>query len=174
MNQSVRKLTISAMFLAVGIILPMAFHSFGPNAGATFLPMHLPVLLCGFLCGPAYGAFIGVLTPLLSSFLTGMPVLVPTGIAMVFELSCYGCLSGLLLKHFHLYVALILTMLAGRIVNGIVNLILLSFMGKAYTLTIFLTVSFITAIPGILLQLLLVPLLVKAITHFQQHAKDDA
>ena len=65
-------------------------------------------------------------------------------------------------------------MLAGRIVNGIVNLILLSFMGKAYTLTIFLTVSFITAIPGILLQLLLVPLLVKAITHFQQHAKDDA
>ena len=170
MNQSVRKLTISAMFLAVGIILPMAFHSFGPNAGATFLPMHLPVLLCGFLCGPAYGAFIGVLTPLLSSFLTGMPVLVPTGIAMVFELSCYGCLSGLLLKHCHLYVALILTMLAGRIVNGI----LLSFMGKAYTLTIFLTVSFITAIPGILLQLLLVPLLVKAITHFQQHAKDDA
>ena len=50
MNQSVRKLTISAMFLAVGIILPMAFHSFGPNAGATFLPMHLPVLLCGFRC----------------------------------------------------------------------------------------------------------------------------
>ena len=175
MNHTVRKMTLSALFLAIGLVLPFAFHSFGPNAGSMFLPMHLPVLLCGFICGPTYGALVGIITPLLSSALTGMPPLMPVGIAMVFELMTYGFLSGFLLKkRLPIYISLILTMLAGRAISGIMNLILLSFAGKAYTVTIFLTASFITAVPGIILQLLSVPLLVKVVQKLDTNKAEDA
>lgn len=169
MSSQVKKITISAFFLALGLVLPFAFHSFGPGAGAMFLPMHIPVLLCGFVCGSGYGALIGVLTPLVSSALTGMPVFMPTGIAMCFELMTYGFLSGLIVKRLPLYPSLIITMLAGRAVSGIVNLILLSMAGKAYTLEIFLTAAFVTALPGIILQLIIIPLLVKVIEMIEIH-----
>ena len=165
MSSQVKKITISAFFLALGLVLPFAFHSFGPGAGAMFLPMHIPVLLCGFVCGSGYGALIGVLTPLVSSALTGMPVFMPTGIAMCFELMTYG----LIVKRLPLYPSLIITMLAGRAVSGIVNLILLSMAGKAYTLEIFLTAAFVTALPGIILQLIIIPLLVKVIEKIEIH-----
>lgn len=103
MSNQVKQLTLSAFFLALGLVLPFAFHSFGPQAGTVFLPMHIPVLLCGFVCGPAYGALVGMLTPLLSSALTGMPPLMPTGIAMCVELSTYGFLSGWMTKKLPLY-----------------------------------------------------------------------
>ncbi len=169
MSSQVKKITISAFFLALGLVLPFAFHSFGPGAGAMFLPMHIPVLLCGFVCGSGYGALIGVLTPLVSSALTGMLVFMPTGIAMCFELMTYGFLSGLIVKRLPLYPSLIITMLAGRAVSGIVNLILLSMAGKAYTLEIFLTAAFVTALPGIILQLIIIPLLVKVIEKIEIH-----
>ncbi|MEF2782715.1 MAG: ECF transporter S component [Clostridium sp.] len=169
MSSQVKKITISAFFLALGLVLPFAFHSFGPGAGAMFLPMHIPVLLCGFVCGSGYGALIGVLTPLVSSALTGMPVFMPTGIAMCFELMTYGILSGLIVKRLPLYPSLIITMLAGRAVSGIVNLILLSMAGKAYTLEIFLTAAFVTALLGIILQLIIIPLLVKVIEKIEIH-----
>ena len=44
MSDQVKRLTLSAFFLALGLVLPFAFHSFGPQAGAVFLPMHIPVL----------------------------------------------------------------------------------------------------------------------------------
>lgn len=70
--QRVKSLVLTAVLIAVGIVLPMAFHAI-PKGGNIFLPMHIPVLLCGFLCGPVLGAFAGVITPVLSSFATGMP-----------------------------------------------------------------------------------------------------
>lgn len=173
MNQQVKKITLSAFFLALGLVLPFSFHSFGPQAGAIFLPMHIPVLLCGFVCGPAYGALIGLMTPLLSSAFTGMPILMPMGIAMSLELMTYGFLSGWLMKKLPIYPTLIITMLCGRAISGLVNLILLSMMDKAYTLHIFLTAAFVTAIPGILLQLLIVPLLVKVIKQVEIRRKED-
>lgn len=160
MTNRVHNLALSALFLALGIILPMAFHSI-PNAGSIFLPMHIPVLLCGFICGPAFGALIGILTPLLSSILTGMPPIMPVGIGMMLELMTYGFLSGLLMKRFSIYPSLVLAMVAGRAVSGLANLVLLSFAGKAYTISIFLTASFVTAIPGIALQIVVVPLFVR-------------
>ena len=93
----------------------------------------------------------------------------PTGIAMCFELMTYGFLSGLIVKRLPLYPSLIITMLAGRAVSGIVNLILLSMAGKAYTLEIFLTAAFVTALPGIILQLIIIPLLVKVIEKIEIH-----
>ena len=159
MSNQVKQLTLSAFFLALGLVLPFAFHSFGPQAGTVFLPMHIPVLLCGFVCGPAYGALVGMLTPLLSSALTGMPPLMPTGIAMCLELSTYP--------------SLIITMLAGRAVSGLANLVLLSMAHKAYTVQIFLTATFVTAIPGIVLQLVMIPLLVSVVKKLEVRKAED-
>lgn len=170
----IKQLSLSAFFLALGLVLPFAFHSFGPQAGTIFLPMHIPVLLCGFVCGSSYGALVGALTPLLSATLTGMPPLMPTGIAMCLELLTYGFISGLLVKRLPLYPTLIITMLAGRVVSGCVNLLLLSMAGKAYTLSIFLTTAFVTAIPGILLQLAVVPLLVHVIYKVKMQGNTEA
>ena len=64
-------------------------------------------------------------------------------------------------------------MLAGRAVSGLANLVLLSMAGKAYTLHIFLTAAFITAIPGILLQLVIVPLLVSVIKKVEVRKAED-
>ncbi|MEG0329655.1 MAG: ECF transporter S component [Longicatena sp.] len=171
MTNNVKRLTLSAFFLALGLILPFTFHSIGPSGGAFFLPMHIPVLLCGFICGPSYGALVGVITPLLSSAITGMPVLMPTGIAMMLELMTYGFLSGLLIQKKNVYVSLLFTMFVGRIVSGVANLVLLSYLGKAYTLAIFLSAAFVSALPGIILQILIIPLLlnvVKKIEHKHQ------
>ena len=169
MSNQVKQLTLSAFFLALGLVLPFAFHSFGPQAGTVFLPMHIPVLLCGFVCGPAYG----MLTPLLSSALTGMPPLMPTGIAMCLELSTYGFLSGWMTKKLPLYPSLIITMLAGRAVSGLANLVLLSMAHKAYTMQIFLTAAFVTAIPGIVLQLVMIPLLVSVVKKLEVRKAED-
>lgn len=163
MSKHVRSMNVAAMFLALGLLLPMVFHFFGPNAGSMFLPMHIPVLLCGFVCGPFYGALIGILTPLLSSTLTGMPMLMPIGVSMMFELMVYGLISGLLMKRYSIYPSLLIAMLSGRIASGIATMVLLSFAGKAYSLTIFLSAAFVTALPGILLQLLVVPMVVQVI-----------
>lgn len=159
MTNRIHNITLSALFLALGIIFPMVFHSV-PNGGSIFLPMHIPVLLCGFICGPAFGVLVGVLTPLLSSLLTGMPPLMPIGISMMLELMTYGFFTGLLLKRMNIFASLLIAMLLGRTVSGLANLILLSFMGKAYSISIFLSAAFITALPGILMQIASVPLLV--------------
>lgn len=163
MNQkAIRRLVLSALFLALGLVLPSAFHLVG--AGPVFLPMHIPVLLCGCVCGWQYGAVVGFLAPLLSSF-TGMPPLFPTAFAMMFELSAYGFLTGLLYRDrkCNVYLSLICAMLGGRLVSGVANAVLLGAAGKAYGLSAFVAASFVTALPGIILQMILVPLVVLAL-----------
>ena len=161
-----RRLVMGALCVALGIVLPLVFHSV-PNGGSIFLPMHIPVLLCGFLCGWPLGALCGVVTPLLSAIFTGMP---PMAIlpSMICELAVYGLVSGLLYHRVHtgkplqdLYLCLAASMLAGRVVSGVVQALLFS-AGK-YTLTAWLTASFVTALPGILIQLVLLPVLITAL-----------
>lgn len=161
-RQGIKRLVLAALFLALGLVLPSAFHMVG--AGPVFLPMHIPVLLCGFVCGWQYGLAVGLLTPLLSSF-TGMPPLFPTAIAMMFELGAYGCLTGLLRRKLgcNVYVSLIAAMLGGRVVSGLANAALMGVAGKAYGLTAFLSASFVTAVPGIVIQVVLIPLVVLAL-----------
>ncbi|HJB26091.1 MAG TPA: ECF transporter S component [Firmicutes bacterium] len=158
-NQT-KNLVIAALCLALGILLPQVFHAFG--AGSTFLPMHIPVLLCGFLCGWQYGALCGLVVPLLSSLFTGMPPIFPTAPAMMLELCAYGLLTGLFYRRvkWNIYFSLISAMLAGRIVSGIANAAFMGIAGKAYGFSAFLTASFVTAVPGIIIQLVAVPLIV--------------
>ncbi|MBO7252376.1 MAG: ECF transporter S component [Oscillospiraceae bacterium] len=162
---SVKRLTLSAVCVALCVVLPIAFHGI-PDAGTVFLPMHIPVLLCGMICGWPYGLLCGMMGPLLSSMLTGMP---PVAIlpSMMVECGSYGLVSGLMLqfvrtKHTHrdLYIAQITAMLAGRIVSGIAKALIFS---PGMAMSAWVTASFVTAIPGILLQLLFLPGVVMAL-----------
>ena len=87
-----KKITLSAMFLAIGIILPFITMNI-PVIGKMLLPMHIPVILAGFIIGPVYGALLGVLTPLVRSFMFGVPYFYPNAVSMAFELMVYGLVS---------------------------------------------------------------------------------
>ena len=161
-----KKLVLSALFVALGVLLPMVFH-FVPNAGAIFLPMHIPLLLCGLVCGWPYGLSCGILAPLLSSLLTSMP---PAAVlpGMLCELAVYGAASGLIFRFVrtkkmfaNIYLALTGAMLAGRVVSGALNGLI--FRAGQYSLQAWVAASFVTALPGIIIQLVLIPALVFAL-----------
>lgn len=162
---AVKKLTLSAVCVALCVVLPIAFHSI-PNAGSVMLPMHIPVLMCGLLCGWPNGLLCGLMGPLLSSILTGMPpIAVLPG--MMVECAAYGFVSGLVLKHVHtkstyadLYIALITAMIAGRILSGIAKALIFT---PGLAMSAWITASFVTALPGIVIQLVCLPSLVFAL-----------
>ena len=160
-----KKLTLAAVCIALCVVLPIAFHSI-PDGGSVFLPMHIPVLLCGLVCGWPNGLVCGLMGPLLSSILTGMP---PAAIlpAMMVECGTYGLVSGLMLKwvrtgklYADLYIALVAAMLAGRVLSGIAKVLI--FM-PGMKLAAWVTASFVTAIPGIAIQLVLLPAIILAL-----------
>ncbi len=156
------QLVFAALCVSMGLVLPSFFHLIG-GAGPAFLPMHIPALLCGFVCSWRYGLLCGMVMPFISSMITGMPVLFPTAIAMCFELATYGAVASLAYKKLGVYPALILAMLSGRCVAGVANFFLLGLKGAPYGLETFVSASFVVAVPGIILQLLLLPILVKVI-----------
>ncbi|MCL1953018.1 MAG: ECF transporter S component [Oscillospiraceae bacterium] len=160
---SPKKIVSTALLIAAGVALPLAFHAL-PNAGRVFLPMHIPVLLCGLLCGFPWGLACGVITPLLSTLLTGMPpaAMLP---AMLCELAAYGLVSALLARHSpvknpyaRVYLALAGAMLSGRLVQGALNALVFS--AGSYSLRLWLTGAFVTALPGIAIQAVLIPAIV--------------
>ena len=162
MNKT-KQIVLTALFIAIGVVLPQAFHMI-PNAGSIFLPMHIPVLVAGYIVGPFYGAICGFLTPLLSHFIFGMPPAPMLG-QMLCELTVYGLMTGLLNKvlkieneYVKAYAVLILSMLCGRFVYGILNALI--FKAGNYSLQMWLSAAFIKAVPGIIIQLLLIPVLV--------------
>ena len=160
MKNSTKKMAYAAICVALGVDLPIAFHSI-QNAGSIFLPMHIPVLLCGLLCGPWYGLVCGILAPLLSSVLTGMP---PAAIlpSMIVELAVYGLVTGLLKKVTkNNIISLVGAMLCGRVVAGLAKAFI--FNPGNYGIKAWVTGSFVTALPGIIIQLILIPLLMIAL-----------
>ena len=163
----VRRMTYAALYLAIAQVLPFITGQI-PEIGAMLCPMHIPVLLCGFTCGWPWGMAVGFIAPLLRSVLFGMPALFPNGVAMAFELAVYGGLSGFLYQRLPrssamVYVALVISMLAGRLVWGAVRLALSGLAGTAFTWAMFLAGAVTNAIPGIILQLILIPILVIAV-----------
>jgi len=153
------------MCLALCLVLPFLTGQI-PQIGSALCPMHLPVLLCGFLCGPWWALLVGATAPLLRHLLFSMPPLL-TAIAMSFELAAYGAVSGLLYRKLPkngagIYISLITAMVIGRILWGIVRVAMTGVSGEAFTWAMFLAGAFTTAIPGIVLQLMLIPALVVA------------
>lgn len=167
-NKKLQNLVLSAMFLGLGLVLPF-FTGQIPQIGNMLLPMHLPVILCGFICGWKYGLVVGAVTPVLRSAVFGMPPMYPTAIAMAFELAAYGFLVGFLFRNARwqclksLYRCLIISMLGGRVIWGIVMTVILGLGENGFTLTAFLTGAFLNAIPGIIVQLILVPAIMLAL-----------
>ena len=170
-----RKLVLSAMFLAMALVMPFLTGQI-PQIGAMLTPMHIPVLLCGFVCGPLPGLAVGLIAPILRYALFGMPPIVPTGVAMAFELAAYGAVSGWMIqilpkKTGFLYLALVISMLAGRMVWGAASALLLTARGGAFPLSAFLAGAFLNAWPGILCQLVLIPPLVQALNRLPSNKR---
>lgn len=159
------KLTISAILLTIGLLLPLLTGQI-PEIGNMLCPMHIPVFIAGLALGPIYGGIIGFILPLLRFILFGMPPIYPTGICMSIELLTYGICSGLLIKLFKrikikliisIYLALIISMLVGRIIWGFTMGAFSIFSNIEYSFIIFITSAFINAWPGIILHIILVP-----------------
>lgn len=164
------RLVLSGMFLALAIVLPFLTGQI-PQIGNALCPMHIPVLLCGFFCGPLYGALTGFIAPLLRYVLFGMPPLIPTGIAMSFELAAYGSVSAVLWhrlpeKRSSIYFALLAAMLSGRIIWGAVRTILYGLGRSPFGWMAFLSGAFLNSVPGIIVQLILIPQLVFALRKY--------
>ncbi len=158
------KVVWSGLFIALGVVLPFLTGQI-QSIGSMLLPMHLPVLLCGFICGGPYGLAVGFIVPLLRSVLFGMPPMFPVAVSMAFELAVYGFVTGFLYnrlpkKNSMIYIALIAAMIIGRIVAGAVNVVLYGIEGSGYSVQMFMAGMFVNAIPGIILQLVLIPLLI--------------
>lgn len=166
-RQHIQNLALAAMFMALGIVLPF-FTGQIPQIGGMLLPMHLPVLLCGLICGWQYGGLVGFVLPLLRMTMFGMPPLL-TAVAMAFELAAYGGIVGFLYSRSKwqcvvaLYRSLITAMVAGRIIWGIVRVMMTGVAGQAFTWQIFMAGAFLNAIPGIILQLVFIPALMVAL-----------
>lgn len=163
----VLRLSISAVCLALCMILPFLTGQI-QQIGNMLCPMHIPVLLCGLVCGPAYAGVVGAAAPLLRFMLFGMPKLYPSGVAMCFELAAYGIASGLLLrvlpeKRSSVYAALIGAMLIGRAVWGVAMTVLMAMGGGAFTMSAFLAGAFVSAVPGIVVHILLIPVIVMSV-----------
>ena len=165
---NVKKLAVTAMLFAVGMVLPFFIGQI-PAIGKMLLPMHIPVLLCGFIVGWQYGALLGFLLPIVRGLVFGMPPLYPNAVAMAFEMAAYGFVSGYLYSHARwqctkmLYISLVTAMLAGRIVWAFAEVILLGIGGNTFTWEMFAAGAFLNAIPGIIVQLVLIPLIMVAL-----------
>ncbi len=178
MKKSILNLTLSALLLAIGLVLPFLTGQI-QQIGSMLLPMHLPVLLCGLLCGWQFGGAVGVLLPLLRNLLFGMPPM-PNAISMAFELATYGLVIGFFYGRakrknlFALYRSMLIAMVAGRAVWGVVQAILLGMNGSAFTIRMFIAGALLNAIPGIILQLILIPAIMIALGRagFVPHAQE--
>ncbi len=161
-----KKLVYTAVCVALCVVLPMAFHAVN-NAGQIFLPMHIPVLLCGLMCGWPFGFICGILGPALSSLLTGMPpaAMLPS---MMIECAAYGCVTGLMMKFVHtkkglldLYISMLTAMTVGRVLAGFAKAWIFNTGEAPFA---WVTTSLVVGLPGIIIQLVLIPLLVLALT----------
>ena len=162
----VKKLVFTAVCAALCVVLPLAFHAI-PNAGTVFLPMHIPVLLCGLVCGWPYGRVTGLMGPLLSSIITGMPpaAMLPS---MMVECGVYGLVTGLMMRYIRtgkllpdLYISMLTAMALGRVVSGLAKALIFTPGTAPFA---WVTTSLVSGIPGIVIQLLLMPLVIFALT----------
>ncbi len=161
------KMIWAAMFLALAYVLPF-FTGQIPQIGAMLLPMHIPVLLCGFICGWPWGLAVGFLAPLLRSAMLGMPVMFPKAVCMAFELATYGAVAGFLYRIFpkkkrFVYCALLGAMILGRIVWGIAMSLCIGITGNPFGFSAFLAGAVTNAVPGIIIQIILIPVLIIAL-----------
>lgn len=171
---NIKKIVYTSFFIALGIVFPMFFHLVGgPGLGRVLLPMHLPVLIGGAFLGPFAGLIIGILAPVLSSLFTGMPPVIPMLPIMIGELGIYGLVMGYFFFRIkmNVYISLVFTMLAGRVMASIVVMGLVFGFGFSQLpanpfLYIYGTIT--AGLPGIIGQLLIVPIVLRYIKRYNE------
>lgn len=164
---STKNMVTAAFFLALGMVLPF-FTGQIPAIGSMLLPMHIPVLICGYVCGWQWGLLVGLIVPLLRSMTIGMPPMMPAAAAMAFELAAYGAFTGFFYDRLEkntisIYISLAAAMILGRIVWGLASMVFYGIMGNAFSLQLFLSGALLKAVPGIILQLVLIPVIIIAL-----------
>lgn len=163
-NTKLIKTVLAAFFLALAYVMPFLTGQI-PEIGSMLCPMHIPVLLCGFICGWQWGLTVGFIAPLFRSLTLGMPTLFPVAICMAFELAAYGLTSGLMHKYLpkkkpYIYVSLLASMIVGRLIWGAAMFIALSMDGGTFTFSAFLAGAVTNAVPGIIVQIIIIPVAV--------------
>lgn len=158
------KVTLAALFLALAFVMPFLTGQI-PEIGAMLCPLHIPVILCGYFCGGPWGMAVGFIAPLFRSLTLGMPPFFPTAVCMAFELATYGAVAGFMHKRLprkkiYIYVSLLTAMIMGRLVWGAAMFVCLGINGGAFTFSAFMAGAILNAIPGIIVQLILIPILV--------------
>ena len=169
-HNDVKKLVLAAMFLALALVLPFLTGQI-PEVGSMLCPMHFPVILCGFFCGWPWGLAVGLIAPVLRSLMFGMPPMFPVAISMAFELAAYGAVSGMLYSKLprnkvSIYISLLTAMVAGRLVWGLARFVCAGLDVSAFGLAAFWAGAVTTAIPGIIAQIVLIPILVMALEKY--------
>ena len=162
-RNQILKMVLAALFLALAYVMPFLTGQI-PEIGSMLCPMHIPVLLCGFICGWPWGLAVGFIAPLFRSLTLGMPPLFPTAVCMALELATYGAIAGLMHrilpnKKPYIYCSLIIAMIIGRLVWGAAMFICMGIKGGSFTISAFLSGAILNAIPGIIVQIVLIPLL---------------
>lgn len=166
-RNQVKQIAYAAMFLALAFVLPF-FTGQIKQIGAMLCPMHIPVLLCGYICGGPWGAIVGFGAPILRSMVLGMPQMFPTAVCMAFELATYGFVAGVMNKilphkRWSIYVSLIIAMMAGRLVWGGAMLVCMGLDTTSFGISAFLAGALFNAVPGIIVQLILIPIVVMSV-----------
>ena len=164
----IRKICFAAACLALALVLPFVTGAI-PEIGGALSPMHLPALISGVVCGPVIGGVVSFISPILRGAVFGSPVLFPRGITMAFELLAYAVSFGILYRIFpkktgYIYASLGLAMIAGRLVGGVMKIVLLlSGSIKQYSLALFFSGYFVETIPGIVIQFIVIPPIIYAL-----------
>ena len=165
--------------IAAAVALPQVFHAVGllsgtgAMLGSTFLPMHIPVFMAGFLGGPVAGLVTGVVSPLLSFAISGMPAAAMLPFMMA-ELAGYGLVSGLLIKvKMPVFFKLLIAQVGGRVLRAIAILAAVYGFGSQTVQLSQIWNIVLPALPGILLQWALIPLLlyrIKELNFYEGHS----
>ena len=163
-HKKIFKMILAAMFLALSYVMPF-FTGQIPEIGAMLCPLHIPVLLCGFICGWPWGLLVGFIAPLFRSVTLGMPPLFPKAICMAFELAAYGAVSGLMYRILprrkpFIYCSLLIAMIIGRLVWGMAMYVCMGINGGGFTFAAFVSGAVVNAIPGIIVQIVVIPVIV--------------
>ena len=176
-SKKLQKMILAALFLALAFVMPFLTGQI-PEIGSMLCPLHIPVLLCGFVCGWPWGLAVGFIAPLLRSLTLGMPPLFPKAVCMAFELAAYGAVSGIMHKILprkkpYIYCSLLTAMIIGRLVWGAAMFIFMDLNGSNFTFEAFIAGAFTDAIPGIIIQIVLIPVLVMMLDKIKSKKNKD-
>ncbi|BCV24353.1 ECF transporter S component [Gelria sp. Kuro-4] len=155
-----RDLVVAGLLIALAVTLPLAAHLIKVG-GPVLLPMHIPIFLAGLLLGPGLAAAVGVLAPLVSFFLTGMPPLSPPVLPlMVVELATYALVLSVLTRRtsWSIWLTLPVAMLAGRVALGLAAAVIGPLFGFHVNPVFYVYGALVQGLPGLALQLIIIPL----------------